>query len=80
MVCEPAAFKVAAMQSEKLMSKVMRYEQSLFAQAQQSVACKQIMKLSPGFAAGYFAPAICREAITFYLRRAGAPAIKSAAC
>jgi CRP-like cAMP-binding protein len=39
MVCNPAAFKAAALQSEKLISKVMRHEQTLFAQAQQSTAC-----------------------------------------
>ena len=39
MVCDPAAFKSAALQSEKLISKVMRHEQALFAQAQQSTAC-----------------------------------------
>jgi CRP-like cAMP-binding protein len=39
MVCDPAAFKAAALQSEKLISKVMRHEQTLFAQAQQSTAC-----------------------------------------
>jgi CRP-like cAMP-binding protein len=39
MVCDPAAFKGAALQSESLISKVMRHEQALFAQAQQSTAC-----------------------------------------
>lgn len=39
MVCEPAALKSAAMQSEKLISIVMRHEQTMFAQAQQSTAC-----------------------------------------
>src|SRR5436853_4465615 len=39
MVCDPAAFRSAALQSEKLISKVMRHEQTLFAQAQQSTAC-----------------------------------------
>jgi CRP-like cAMP-binding protein len=39
MVCDPAAFKGMALQSEKLISKVMRHEQTLFAQAQQSTAC-----------------------------------------
>src|SRR3954470_22651579 len=39
MVCDPAAFKGTAMQSEKLISKIMRHEQTLFAQAQQSTAC-----------------------------------------
>jgi CRP-like cAMP-binding protein len=39
MVCDPAAFKAAALQSEKLISKIMRHEQTLFAQAQQSTAC-----------------------------------------
>jgi CRP-like cAMP-binding protein len=38
-VCDPAAFKGAAMQSENLISIVMRHEQTLFAQAQQSTAC-----------------------------------------
>jgi CRP-like cAMP-binding protein len=39
MICEQAAFRSAAMQSENLISKVMRHEQTLFAQAQQSTAC-----------------------------------------
>lgn len=39
MVCDPAAFKGAALQSESLISKIMRHEQTLFAQAQQSTAC-----------------------------------------
>jgi CRP-like cAMP-binding protein len=39
MVCNPTAFKAAVLQSEKLISKVMRHEQALFAQAQQSTAC-----------------------------------------
>jgi CRP-like cAMP-binding protein len=39
MVCDPAAFRGAALQSESLISKVMRHEQTLFAQAQQSTAC-----------------------------------------
>jgi CRP-like cAMP-binding protein len=39
MVCDPATFKSAAMQSEQLISLVMRHEQMLFAQAQQSTAC-----------------------------------------
>jgi CRP-like cAMP-binding protein len=38
-VCDPATFKSAAMQSEQLISLVMRHEQTLFAQAQQSTAC-----------------------------------------
>jgi len=39
MHCDPAAFKDVAMRSEQLISLVMRHEQSLFAQAQQSTAC-----------------------------------------
>jgi CRP-like cAMP-binding protein len=39
MVCDPTAFRGAALQSESLISKVMRHEQTLFAQAQQSTAC-----------------------------------------
>src|SRR4051794_20631207 len=39
MMCDPAAFRGAALQSETLISKVMRHEQTLFAQAQQSTAC-----------------------------------------
>jgi CRP-like cAMP-binding protein len=38
-VCDPATFKSVAMQSEQLISLVMRHEQTLFAQAQQSTAC-----------------------------------------
>src|SRR5207237_7907670 len=39
MVCDPAAFRGAALQSESLISRIMRHEQALFAQAQQSTAC-----------------------------------------
>jgi CRP-like cAMP-binding protein len=39
MICDPTSFKSTAMQSESLISKVMRHEQTLFAQAQQSTAC-----------------------------------------
>jgi hypothetical protein len=39
LVCDQAAFRSAAMQSENLISKVMRHEQTSFAQAQQSTAC-----------------------------------------
>jgi CRP-like cAMP-binding protein len=38
-ICDPATFKGVAMQSEQLISLVMRHEQTLFAQAQQSTAC-----------------------------------------
>jgi CRP-like cAMP-binding protein len=38
-VCDPAAFRSTAMQSQALISKIMRHEQTLFAQAQQSTAC-----------------------------------------
>src|SRR5829696_2030796 len=38
MVCDPGPFKGAVLQSEKLISRVMRHEQTLFAQAQQSKA------------------------------------------
>lgn len=38
-VCDQAVFRGAALQSESLISKVMRHEQTLFAQAQQSTAC-----------------------------------------
>jgi CRP-like cAMP-binding protein len=39
MVCDQATFRGAALQSESLIAKVMRHEQTLFAQAQQSTAC-----------------------------------------
>jgi len=39
LVCDSAAFRGAALQSENLISKIMRHEQTLFAQAQQSTAC-----------------------------------------
>jgi len=38
-VCDQAAFRSAALQSESLITTVMRHEQTLFAQAQQSTAC-----------------------------------------
>ena len=39
MVCDPAAFRGAAMQSESLLASVMLHEQALFAHAHQSTAC-----------------------------------------
>ena len=39
MVCDPAAFRGAVLQSESLLGMVMRHEQTLFGQAQQSTAC-----------------------------------------
>jgi len=39
LVCDPGTFKSVAMQSERLIALVMRHEQTLFAQAQQSTAC-----------------------------------------
>jgi CRP-like cAMP-binding protein len=38
-MCDPAALKSVAMQSENLISIIMRHEQAMFAQAQQSTAC-----------------------------------------
>jgi CRP-like cAMP-binding protein len=38
-ICDHAAFRGAALQSEALIATVMRHEQALFAQAQQSNAC-----------------------------------------
>jgi CRP-like cAMP-binding protein len=38
-VCDPTAFRGTAMQSEGLIATIMRHEQTLFAQAQQSTAC-----------------------------------------
>ena len=52
MVCDPAAFKTAAMQSEKLISKVLRHEQTLFAQAQQSTACMANHEVEPRLCRG----------------------------
>jgi len=37
--CDSASFRRVAMQSERLISVIMRHEQTLFAQAQQSTAC-----------------------------------------
>jgi CRP-like cAMP-binding protein len=39
LVCDPDALKGAALQSEKLIAKIVRHEQALFSQAQQSTAC-----------------------------------------
>jgi CRP-like cAMP-binding protein len=39
LMCDPRALKGAALQSESLLSKIIRHEQTLFAQAQQSAAC-----------------------------------------
>lgn len=47
MVCDPAAFKAAVLHSEKLIAKIMRHEQALFAQAQQSTACMANHEVEP---------------------------------
>lgn len=39
MVCEPQSLRRAALQSEELLGVLVRYEQALYGQAQQSVAC-----------------------------------------
>lgn len=39
LICDPAAFRGTALQSHAMISLVMRHEQALFAQAQQSTAC-----------------------------------------
>jgi len=39
MICDSSAFRSAALQSESLIATIMRHEQTLFAQAQQSTAC-----------------------------------------
>jgi len=39
LVCEPGALKDAALQSPSLLSLIIRHEQALYAQAQQSTAC-----------------------------------------
>jgi hypothetical protein len=39
LVCEPGKLKQAALQSESLLSTIIRHEQTLYAQAQQSAAC-----------------------------------------
>ena len=39
MVCSPAGLRGAAMQSQPLLSLLIRHEQTLYAQAQQSAAC-----------------------------------------
>lgn len=39
MICDVGALKSAAMQSQKLLSLLIRHEQTLYAQAQQSTAC-----------------------------------------
>jgi CRP-like cAMP-binding protein len=38
-ICDPKLFKGAALQSNSMISMVLRHEQTLFAQAQQSTAC-----------------------------------------
>jgi hypothetical protein len=69
MVCDPAAFRGAALQSETLISKIMRYEQTLFAQAQQSTACMANHEVDARLCRWCCEPATCREAITFLSRR-----------
>jgi len=66
MMCDQAAFKGAALQSERFIAKVMRHEQTLFAQAQQSTACMAHHESMLGSVAGGCAPAIYREAISSF--------------
>ena len=69
MVCDPAAFKGAAMQSESLISTVSDMSKPCLRKRSNQRPAWPIMKLMPGFAAGYCTPAICREAITFLSRK-----------
>jgi hypothetical protein len=39
LICEPGKLKQAALQSESLLSTIIRHEKTLYAQAQQSAAC-----------------------------------------
>jgi hypothetical protein len=69
MVCDPAAFKGTALQSEKLISKVMRHEQTLFAQAQQSTACMANHGVEARLCRWLLRARDCREATTFHSRK-----------
>ena len=68
-ICDPAAFRGAALQSESLIAKVMRHEQTLLPKRNSQRLAWQTTKSMPGFAAGYCAPAICLEAISFLSRK-----------
>jgi hypothetical protein len=61
-VCEVGALKGAALQSHTLLSKLIRHEQTLYAQAQQSTACTAHTMLNQDYAAGCCAPVIWQAA------------------
>jgi hypothetical protein len=57
------------MESENLISMVMRHEQTLFAQAQQSTACMANHDVERAFAVGCCALAIYQEVTNFPSRK-----------
>jgi CRP-like cAMP-binding protein len=71
MVCSPAAFRSAVLQSEKLLGTVLRHEQAVFAQAQQSTARMAQHEVGARLCRCCFAPAtspaatICRSPRNF---------------
>jgi hypothetical protein len=69
MVCDPSAFKGAVLQSEKLISRSCDMSRPCLRKRSNQRLAWQIMKLRPGFADGFCALAICREAITFLSRK-----------
>ena len=61
LVCDPGTFKSVAMQSERLISLVMRHEQTLFAQAPNRPPVWQITISKLGYPDGCCERGICQE-------------------
>jgi CRP-like cAMP-binding protein len=69
MVCNLAGLRGAAMQSQPFLSLLIRHEQTLYAQAQQSAPAWRRIMWTPVFAAGCSGQETCRKAIRFYSRK-----------
>jgi hypothetical protein len=69
MMCGVDDLRSAAMQSQSLLSKLIRPEQTVTAQSQQSAACIAAHTRRSAFAAGFFGRGICPAAIRCFSRR-----------
>lgn len=63
LVCDPEGLKSVALQSPQVLSLLIRHEQAVYSQAQQSAACLATHHVQSHFVVGCCAPGICRGPI-----------------
>ena len=73
LVCDVDALKGAVLQSHSFLAKLIRHEQTVFSQAQQSTACMATHDVEAGSAAGYSVRGICQAATPCSLPRSSLP-------